>query len=335
MNKILIIGPSWVGDMVMAQSLFIVLKQQQPDSLIDLLAPAWSLPLISRMPEVHSGIEMPVGHGQLNLKSRKQLAKKLQQKAYNQAIVLPNSAKSALIPFWAKIPHRIGWRGEMRYFLLNDLRPLNKQIFTQTVQRFVALAYPKSHLIPAIPSPHLIVEPQNVIEAVEKYQLKTKKNILTLCPGAEFGEAKRWPTRYYAELAKIYIEKGWQVWLFGSAKDKMVCAEINQLNNNKIIDLSGKTALSEAIDLMSLSKAVVSNDSGLMHIAAALHLPVVAVYGSSDPNFTPPLNKQNKMLSLNLACSPCFQRQCPKGHLNCLNQLEVTRVTQALDELMQ
>ncbi len=318
--------------MVMAQSLFIALKQQNPDCQIDLLAPAWSLPLISRMPEVRSGIEMPVGHGKLDLKARNALAQKIKQKAYTQAILLPNSLKSAFIPFLANIPKRTGWRGEMRYFLLNDLRILNKQKLTKTVQRFVALAYAKnkSNQVPHITAPRLVVSATEVQKAQEKYQLTTQKPILTLCPGAEFGEAKRW--RYYGELATQYIKKGWNVWLFGSAKDQAVCATI-KAQNPTVIDLSGQTSLAEAIDLMSLSTAIVSNDSGLMHIGAALHLPVVAIYGSTDPHFTPPLNTQNKVLSLNLECSPCFQRICPKGHLNCLNQLNVEMVVDALENL--
>lgn len=321
--------------MVMAQSLFIALKKKYPDCQLDIVAPAWSLPLIARMPEITTGIEMPVGHGKLDLKARKQLANQLQKKNYQQAIILPNSLKSALVPFLAKIPIRTGWRGEIRYFLLNDIRSLNKKIYTKTVQRFVALAYPKNtppdfEILP----PKLAINIETRQQAVKKYQLKIdQQKILTLCAGAEFGASKRWPEQYYADLAKKYIQQGWQVWLFGSAKDQVVCNTINQYCDHQAMDLSGRTTLAEAIDLISLSTAVVSNDSGLMHIAAALHLPVVAIYGSTDPFFTPPLNQQHQIVRLNLSCSPCFQRECPKQHLNCLSQLPVNMVDNAIIKL--
>lgn len=346
-EKCLIIGPSWVGDMVMAQSLFIVLKQQNPALQIDVMAPAWSNALLERMPEVSEVLDMPLGHGQLQLKQRYQLGKSLRQKHYDQAILLPNSLKSALVPFWASIPQRTGYVGEMRYGLLNDIRKLNKSILSMTVQRFVALAYPQAHMFDAqyidlrnIPVPSLKVNSDKISTALSKFQLDTQQPVLSLCPGAEYGPAKQWPARHYAALAKeLMLEKkvtqGWQVWIFGSQKDHAIAEEIKQLLDQKAVNLCGQTQLAEAIDLMSVSKTVVSNDSGLMHMGAALGVPVVGVYGSSDPGFTPPLGKNSAMVSLKLDCSPCFKRICPLGHTNCLEKLEPERVIDALNGLSQ
>ena len=320
--KILIIGASWIGDMVMAQSLFITLKQQYPDCQIDVLAPKWTFALLKRMPEVSKAIEMPLGHGKLELALRMNLGKQLIVNAYDKAILLPNSWKSALIPFFAKIPMRTGYVGEARWGLLNDARFLNKTHLTKTVQRFVALAYPESlNGLPDCPTPRLTINSTQQQQVINKFKLSTTKPILALCPGAEYGIAKRWMPEYYADVASHYQQQGWQVWLFGSNKDQAVAFEINRQTTQQCFDFTGQTTIAEAIDLMALTQVVVSNDSGLMHIAAALDKPLIAIYGSSDPSFTPPLNEKSTILFLNLECSPCFKRECPLGHYHCLSQI--------------
>ena len=336
--KYLIVGPSWVGDMVMAQTLFTTLKQQDKDAVIDVLAPAWSAPLLERMPEVNRGLDMPLGHGKLEIGVRRQLGKSLTASQYDQAIVLPNSLKSALVPFFAGIPKRTGWKGEMRYGLLNDIRKLDKERYPLMIERFIALACEKGAALPAqLPSPALKANPENRDNARKRLKLTNTQPILALCPGAEFGPAKRWPERHYAEVAKQKLLEGWQVWLFGSAKDKPGNEEIVSLLPEElrpaVHNIAGETSLAEAIDLLSCADAVVSNDSGLMHIAAALGRNLVVVYGSTSPGFTPPLNKNHKILRLGLDCSPCFKRECPLEHLNCLNNLEPQLALDALSEL--
>ena len=336
-SAILVIGPSWVGDMVMAQSLFQTLKERQPQTAIDVLAPVWSLPLLQRMPEVRAGVEMPLGHGRLALRQRWSLGRSLRGR-YQQAIVLPNSWKSAIVPWAAGIPRRTGWRGEMRYGLLNDIRKLDKSVLTMTVRRFVALAGDAgSILIPEILPPQLKINPDDVQHALAALRLRKAADqpLLALCPGAEFGAAKRWPDEYYAALARQYVENGWQVWLFGSDKDRPVCDNIAAGAGGGCTNLAGSTSLAQAVDLLSLADAVVSNDSGLMHVAAALDRPLVAVYGSSDPGFTPPLNARHQVLSLGLDCSPCFQRECPLGHLRCLRDISIDQVHAALNKVME
>lgn len=337
--KILIVGPSWVGDMVMAQSLFILLKDRHPDAEIDVLAPAWSRPILARMPQVSGMLDMPVGHGQVSLGVRFRLAKSLRSRQYDQAIVLPNSLKSALIPWWARIPQRTGWRGEMRYGLLNDLRVLDKEALPLMVQRFDALAFPKGESLPLrLPYPRLRIDQDNQQEALKRLALEVRRPILALCPGAEFGEAKRWPAEHYAALARRRIEAGHQVWLFGSAKDRPVgesiCDALPAASRVHVKNLAGLTSLADAVDLLALAQAVVSNDSGLMHVAAALERPLVVLYGSTSPQFTPPLADQVRILRLGLECSPCFKRECPLGHLNCLRQLIPDLADRALDELL-
>lgn len=346
-GKILIVGPSWVGDMVMAQSLFKELKHLHPNCLIDVLAPAWSKPLLDRMPEVNRGIDMPVGHGQLLLKERYRLGVSLRAEEYDQAILLPNSLKSALIPAFADIEIRTGWRGEWRYGLLNDIRKLNKKRYPLMVQRFIALAHPTGAPLANnaldFPQPELVVDAELLPVVLEKYQLNTHRPILILCPGAEFGPAKRWPEQHYAEVASQKIQAGWQVWLMGSQKDAEVCNTIKAYQSNSdqshVHNLAGVTALAEAIDLMSLADCVVSNDSGLMHIAAALGRPLVGVYGSTSPEFTPPLSRRVSIESVDIDCRPCFSRECPKapesGYMKCLQTLSAQKVLAAIDNLCE
>jgi len=334
-QRCLIVAPSWVGDMVMAQSLFRRLKQLNPQLVIDVFAPAWCGALTQYMPEVSQLIEAPFQHGKISLASRRKFGRELRGK-YDIAFVLPNSLKSALVPWFAKIPARFGFLGEQRYGLLNQHKRLDKQLLPTMTQRFVALADLDGDVpqVDDILPPKLVVDVKNCDEAKFKKNLDQSKSILALCPGAEFGPAKQWPSEHYAAVARFYLDKGWQVWLFGSEKDQATCQEINAKSKSACQDLSGKTSLAEAITLLSLSDLVVSNDSGLMHIAAALHKPLVAVYGSTDPSFTPPLNEQAKVVRLGLDCSPCFKRECPLQHLNCLNDLKPKMVLQATKALL-
>ncbi|MDD5228142.1 MAG: lipopolysaccharide heptosyltransferase II [Methylococcales bacterium] len=332
MQKILIIAPSWVGDMVMAQSLFIALKENNPNCQIDVLAPAWSLGLLARMPEVSQTFVIPLTHGEFNVKARFLLGRKLRVEKYDQAIVLPNSWKSALIPFFANIPKRTGFLGEARFGLLNDARKLDKSVLTMTVQRFVALAESTSPLPPFKGGMCFKFPLLNVIElqqktVIDKFNLRLSQPILVLCAGAEYGSAKRWTETHFAELASQKIAEGWQIWLIGSEKDKFVTEEINKLTGWQCQDFTGKTDLTEAVDLLSLAHTVVSNDSGLMHVAAALNKKVVAIYGSSDPKFTPPLHADAKIVTLNLPCSPCFKRDCPLQHRRCLTDILPTQIS--------
>ena len=324
-EKILVMGPAWVGDMVMAHSLFQLLKQQNPTIQIDVAAPAWTLPLLDRMPEVSNKIALPFTHGKLSLIERIQFGRRLKHQHYTQSISLVNSLKSAILPFAAGIPKRTGFLGEMRYGLLNDIRPLDKKLLPKTVERFIALGLARGQVLPAIPQPMLLADTANAHKALANLGISiTKQKILGLCPGAEYGVAKRWPLEYYAEVANHVLQNGWQVMLFGSDKDVPVTNQINQLTENKCIDLGGKTKLGEAIDIMSLCHTVVSNDSGLMHIAAALDKKLIAIYGSSDPHHTPPMHPNAITEYLGLSCSPCFKRECPlkgEAHLACLNHI--------------
>ncbi|MBT8506431.1 lipopolysaccharide heptosyltransferase II [Coxiella-like endosymbiont of Rhipicephalus sanguineus] len=331
-RKILIIGAAWVGDMVMAQTLFKLLKQRTPECQIDVLAPAWTKPLLNRMPEVQESLDSPFDHGEFRLMDRYRLGLTLRERRYDQAIVLPNSYKSALVPWFAKVPWRTGWMREMRYALLNDVRYLNKKQLPLMIQRFIALGLEKGESLPdELPHPELQISESNVNTTLHRFSLSADTPILSLCPGAEFGPSKQWPVSYFAEVANVKLAEGWQVWLFGSAKDKSVTDSIVSLVSRPIENLAGVTQLSEAVDLLSLASLVVTNDSGLMHIAAALQRPLVAVYGSTSPDFTPPLSSQAKILKSSLSCSPCFKRHCPYGHHRCMKELTPRRLLELAD----
>ena len=335
-QKILVVGPACVGDMVMAQTLFLAIKAQNPDAVIDVLAPEWSKPLLLRMKEVRNSIGMPLQHGELKLKTRYKIAKTLRNENYTHAYVLPNSFKSALIPFWAKIPERIGWRGEMRYIVLNDVRILDKNLYPLMVQRYVALVDPNNALSKeTLPKPKLTVPEEALKNTLQRYRLDLEKPRLVLCPGAEFGRSKKWPEKYYATVANRFLEKDWVVWLLGSPKDIPVGQAINAATKSRCIDLTGKTNLSEAIDLLSLASVVLSNDSGLMHIAASLDKPLVAVYGSTDPGFTPPLGEKVRILQETLSCRPCFKRDCPLTHHHCMLKLTPDKVIRSIETMVE
>jgi heptosyltransferase II len=334
-RRYLIIGPAWVGDMVMAQSLFITLKQLYPDCDIDVVAPAWSLPILERMAEVNRGIAMPVSHGKFALLERWKLGKQLRQQNYTHAIVLPRSWKSALVPFFARVPVRTGYRGEMRFGLLNDIRQLDKSVLTQTVQRFVAHAYDEQNIASSpipIPYPVLQSNQQNTELLLKKLGLNLSRPIIGLMPGAEYGPAKQWPVSYFAQLTNKLVAAGYQVWVFGSVKEQQLGDQIVHGISEHACNLCGKTRLVDVIDLMSVAEQVVSNDSGLMHVAAALNIRVNAIYGSSTPDYTPPLSNSAAVFYKKLSCSPCFDRVCKFQHYNCLTTISPDEVMSAILE---
>lgn len=338
-QKILVIGPAWIGDMMMAQTLFKLLKLRNPQVQIDVLASGWTRQLLACMPEIHNVIDMPLGHGAFGFGERRALGKSLVGQGYEQAIVLPNSFKSAFIPFFAKIPLRTGWRGELRYGLLNDVRVLDKKRYPLMVQRYAALALPEdSAPLQEFPFPELRVDKSRQPQLLTKFALQLNRPLLILCPGAEYGPAKRWPEQYFAEVVDEKVRAGWQVWLMGSAKDHPVTdAILNLLSDSARVhcyNLAGGTSLGEAIELMDCADAVLSNDSGLMHIAAALQKPLAVIYGSTSPEHTPPLTKQVSIVSNKIECSPCFERECPKVHHKCLRELMPQQVLSALNKLI-
>ena len=330
MTRILVVAPSWVGDAVLTHPLLVRLKERDPGASIDVLGPPWALPVFRRMPQVAAVLTLPFGHGDLKLGERRRFGRSLA--AYDQAIVLPNSFKSALVAWHAGIPLRTGYRGEFRYGLLNDVRALDPDAVPLMAERFAALAQPRGEALRRpVPEPRLAVDTAARDAALAKFGLVRDRPVAAFAPGAEYGPAKRWPPEHFAALAGELLARGFQVWLFGSGKDTEATRRIVELTGGACVDLAARTTLDEAIDLLSCARQVVSNDSGLMHIAAALDRPLAALFGSSSPGFTPPLSAHARVISLHLDCSPCFQRTCPLGHTNCLVQLEPARVLAALD----
>ena len=333
-SKILVVAPSWIGDAVLAQTMLARLCQKFPTVKIDIFAPAWVAPLFAFTPQVTNVIDNPFAHGELGFAARRNLGRALKANHYDQVIVLPNSLKSALVPFFAAIPLRTGYCGEFRLGLLNDIRRLDEAKTPLMVERFAALAEDAVvALTHPVANPKLVIDEMKQSETLANFGLEQTNKLAIFCPGAEYGPAKRWPEKYFSMLGDRLLEQGFSLCLLGSSKDAAVGKAIVEKCSGKILDLCGKTKLPEAIYLLASADVVVTNDSGLMHIAAALDRPQVALFGSSSPGFTPPLSSHAKVLSLNLDCSPCFKRECPLGHFNCMNQLTPDSVLAAINSL--
>ena len=325
----LLVAPAWVGDAVMSEPLLrrIAAKDQRP---VDVLAPPWVAPVFERMPNVGRVIPAPFAHGKLDLAGRWKIGRALQALGYRNAYVLPNSLKSALPVAFAGIPNRIGFTGECRYGLLNRRQSLDKQALPRMVDRFLALAPETTPTTSDNATPALRVAPAAFADICHRLGLTRGERLAILCPGAEYGPAKRWPAEHFAALARALIDQGWTVWIIGSNKDLAIGESIEHLSQGAARNLCGRTQLADAIDLLSDADVVVTNDSGLMHVAAALERPLVALFGSSSPEFTPPLAQRVVILQHPVPCSPCFERTCRYGHLDCLTQLAPQIVLEAI-----
>ncbi|SFU80165.1 heptosyltransferase-2 [Xenorhabdus koppenhoeferi] len=331
---------------MMSQSLYRTLKALYPNAEIDVMAPAWCRPLLAKMPEVNQALAMPLGHGALALGERRRLGFALRENRYDRAYILPNSFKSALVPFFANIPLRTGWRGEMRYGLLNDLRVLNKRAFPLMVQRYVALAYEGKNLRNSdeLPQPllwpQLSINDEDIAESTSAFNIADHRPIIGFCPGAEFGPAKRWPHYHYATLAEQLIsQKGYQILLFGSAKDHESGEAIRTLLSKEAredcLNLAGKTSLEQAVNIIAVCDAIVTNDSGLMHVAAALNRPLVALYGPSSPDFTPPLSNKAEVIRLITGYHKIRKGDSDGGYHQSLIDIQPEMVLASLEKLLQ
>ncbi|HXV78234.1 MAG TPA: lipopolysaccharide heptosyltransferase II [Candidatus Polarisedimenticolaceae bacterium] len=329
--RLLVVGPSWIGDMVMAQSLFLQLRRDDPSVTIDVVAPDWSRPILGRMPEIRRAIGLPVAHGRLGFAARWRIGRSLQGERYDRAIVMPKSWKSSLVPFFARVPVRTGYRGEQRFGLINDARPLDVSFDRPMVRRYLALA-PRAGgtVAEEIPRPALRVDRDNRGRVAARLGLASERPVVACVPGAEYGPAKTWPAESFGELGRRLTASGVAVWILGGAAERETGERVRALAGPRARNLCGELRLEDAVDLLSLTSTVVSNDTGLMHVAAAVGSHVVALYGSSSPVYTPPLTDRAEVLYLGLDCSPCFERACPLGHHRCLRELSVDAVLAAV-----
>jgi heptosyltransferase-2 len=321
MTQSLIIAPQWIGDAVMTEPLLRRLHARGERLTVGALP--WVAPVYRAMPQVDAVIEFPFRHGGLQFKARRALGKELQGR-FETAYVLPNSLKSALLPFLASIPRRVGYLGEARVGLLTH-RLKNPKDKPPMVAFYSALSGEEGL---EQDRPKLALPPAQVDEVLRRQGLERGRYVV-MAPGAEFGPAKRWP--HFGSLAALLEQP---VVLLGSAKEAELCEAIRAQAPARCRNLAGQTSLLDAFALIAGAGSVVSNDSGLMHVAAAFAVPQVALFGSSSPLHTPPLSAQAKVLWLKqdpdyqppLDCAPCFQRECPLGHFRCLTDIPAGRV---------
>ncbi len=325
-TRILVVGPAWIGDMVMAGSLIRLLAAR--GHTVDVVAPPWPYALLDRLAGVSRAHRLEAGHHEMALRARLNLARELRALGYAQAIVLPRSAKAALLPWLARIPRRTGLRGEFRYGLINDMRSIEWTRAKPMIERFCALGLEPAEALPeSLPQPVLAVDAEARRATMARLGLEGGRPVAACMPGAEHGTAKRWP--YFAELARRLRVEGFDVWLLGGPRDAAEGEAIVAGSGNTAVNLCGRTTLPEAADLLGGVDVAISNDSGLLHVAAATGAPIVGLYGSSTPAYTPPLSDRREILYLALECSPCFARECPLGHFRCLRDMTVDAVLDA------
>ncbi|WP_029002401.1 lipopolysaccharide heptosyltransferase II [Azorhizobium doebereinerae] len=327
-SPILIVGPSWVGDMVMAASLVASLRARDPNRPIDVMAPPAALPVARLIPGVRRTIPLGLGHGELGLLSRWRAGRQLREEGYGKAIILPRAFKAAIPPFAARIPERVGYAAEGRSILLTDARSDAQRKTARTIDRFVALGSPVGEA--AVSGRPVLELPEAERQAIrEKFPLPGEGPVMALCPGAEYGPAKRWPAAKFALLAAQAHAAGYRLRVLGGPKDAPLAQEIVARAGVPVEDLVGRTSLVEAAGVLAASDVVISNDSGLMHVAGALDRPLVVLYGSSSEKMTPPTGPHSVAISHDLPCRPCFKRECPLGTLACFEAIAPQEVLAA------
>jgi heptosyltransferase II len=338
--RTLVISPNWIGDAVMAQPLLQLLRQQHPERAIDVLAPPAVAPVWRAVAEVDCVLETPFRHRALQLRERWKYARELRRRGYADAYVLPNTLKYALIPWLAGIGRRVGYKGEMRYGLVNVMH--HDELPPRPMVPFYA-ALAEDPALPVrtdLPRPRLGVASEVVAAACARHGIDPGWPLVAFAPGAEFGAAKRWPPRHFGALAQeiVAADPRTRIALLGSPKDRATCDEVVAHAGpaaDHLLNLAGETRLDEAVALIARAAAVVSNDSGLLHIASGLNRPVVALYGPTDPDHAPPFSDLARSVSLRLDCAPCRQRECPLGHHNCMEQMEAGLVWRELRPLLE
>ena len=335
MARYLLIAPKYIGDTVMMHALVQKIAANDAEAKIDVLAPSYLHPLLKRMPEIMEVIVSPFKSGKLSLSARYRLAKQLRERHYDHSYVVVNSFSAALTVWWAKIKKRTGWSGEMRFLLLNDIY-YGRTKLPREVDRFAALAFPKGEYDPQkLPLPRLKTTTDTVANTLANLQIELpNKPILALCHGPAHRPAKRWPPEFFAEVALTFLQKGWTVWLLGGQDETLTGEAIMRLTEGKCLNLTGKTTLSETIDLLVQAKVVVSGDSGLMHLAAAVNCAVVALYGATPAEFAPPLCKHRRILTGKVSCGPCLaKRTCALPGHPCMRALTPDMIISAVEEL--
>ncbi len=318
----------------MSLPLISLIGNKLPECQIDVLCSPWVGPIYRACPAVRTVIERHFQHGALQWSLRRSTAQELKNRGYDMAFVLPNSLKSALIPWLAGIPKRIGYQGEFRFGLINASLPNpSRQARTPMMEHYARLiqgAFGRATDLQNLPQPHLTMDATLLEWASHKIDTIGGTPYYVFAPGAEYGPAKRWPTTQFAQLANQILQNdpGAKIVVLGSQSDQTLGQEILQSTNqsDRIHNWCGTIPLNQSMALIAQCKSLISNDSGLMHIGAALSIPQIAIFGSSNPKHTPPLSKQAKVIWLGLECSPCYQRTCPLGHLNCLNQIDSNRI---------
>ena len=329
-RRVLVIGPSWIGDMVMAQSLFMLLRARLPNAHIDVLAPSITANLLERMPEVDTAVRMEIGHREIALGARRRTARELAERGYDQAIVLQRSIKAALVPWLAGISQRTGYLGEMRYGLINDVRQLDQSRYPRKVEHYALLGVAADgDPLPELKHPELRVDESRRAALIDEFDLDTRRPAIGFAPGAAYGGAKQWPATHFARLAAELDRRGIATWIFGSAADRQLAADLTAAAPNHGLNLCERTSLVDIADIASLTDAFVGNDTGVMHLAAAAAPRVLAIYGSTHPDYAPPLAPAEARFWLDLACAPCRERQCPLGHNACMRDIPVADVLRA------
>ncbi|MDR3467827.1 MAG: lipopolysaccharide heptosyltransferase II [Xanthobacteraceae bacterium] len=324
-RPILVVPYMWIGDFVRGHTVVRVLKQRWPNRPVDMLTTTLCAPLVDYMPGVRQGIVWDLPRGRLALKQQRALAERLRAQNYGTALVMPRTWKAALAPVFAGIPERVGFVGEVRFGLINDWR-WGEKALPRMIDRKVALALPPgTAMATEWPVPQLTVPAAEIAAWRAAHGLGLTPAI-ALAPGS-VGSGKRWPR--YAEAARLLAARGFEVWVVGGPGEKALAADIVAAGGPSVRDLTG-TDLRNGVLALAAARLAISNDSGLMHVAAAIGTPTMAIFGPTSPYHWAPLNELAAIVQTRtrVPCQPCHRPVCTMNDHRCMTEIAADEVVE-------
>ena len=334
-ENILIRSTNWIGDAIMTTPAVRAVRKNFPDARISILAKPWVAPVFEDSPHVDETIAYD-NSGKLGVMY---MAKRLENRRFDVAILLQNAFEAALVAYLSKIQVRVGYDRDARRLLLTHPVPCTRRVRSLHQTHYYNEILRGVGLVPDGPRLELYFSSEDrkaAGEILRRSNISASERIVGINPSATFGPAKQWFPERFAEVSdRLHREFSTRTLIFGGPKDKELGRRVRKTMKSEAVDLSGRTTLKQAIALIAKCDLFITNDSGLMHVAAALNTPQIAIFGSTDHVATGPASSRSRIVRSSAPCSPCLRRHCPLGHMDCMRQIRTGKVLRVARRILR